>query len=286
MSTGHGACPSYSCQAGRVGTGEWGREMEEDSIKGASAAESTARHLKDLIREGSLSPGDHLLPERDLAVQLNVSRPTLRQGIKILEDEGLVVQTPTGRSVAALGRGITDPLIALIASHAEVVDDYLEFRATTERLAARLAAERANSVDRERLSLCMDRIDRAHESGVRREEAEADVDLHIAVYEASHNLVVLHTMRALSGLLRQGVIENRETLFSRPETRDQLRAQHRAIFDSVMAGNAEEAGNAAEAHIHYTHHALNEIKASEARLQVSLRRLNGGRVSTRQKVER
>lgn len=260
--------------------------MEEGSIKGASAAESTARHLKDLIREGSLSPGDHLLPERDLAMQLNVSRPTLRQGIKILEDEGLIVQTSTGRSVAALGRGITDPLIALIASHAEVVDDYLEFRATTERLAARLAAERANSVDRERLSLCMDRIDRAHESGVRREEAEADVDLHIAVYEASHNLVVLHTMRALSGLLRQGVIENRETLFSRPETRDQLRAQHRAIFEGVMAGNPEVAGNAAEAHIHYTHHALNEIKASEARLQVSLRRLNGGRVSTRQRGER
>jgi GntR family transcriptional repressor for pyruvate dehydrogenase complex len=82
------------------------------------------------------------------------------------------------------------------------------------------------------------------------------------------------------------VIENRETLFSRPETRDQLRAQHRAIFESVMAGNAEEAANAAEVHVHYTHHALNEIKASEARLQVSLRRLNGGRVSTRQKVER
>ncbi len=57
VSTGHGACPSYSCQAGRVGTGEWEREMEEDSIKGASAAESTARHLKDLIREGFSQPG-------------------------------------------------------------------------------------------------------------------------------------------------------------------------------------------------------------------------------------
>jgi GntR family transcriptional repressor for pyruvate dehydrogenase complex len=260
--------------------------MESEPIKGASVAESTARHLKDLILEGALSPGDLLLPERDLAVQLNVSRPTLRQGIKILEDEGLLVSTPAGRSVASLGREITDPLIALIASHAEVVDDYLEFRATTERMAARLAAARANEVDRERLTACMERIDRAHESGVQRDEADADVDLHIAVYEASHNLVVLHTMRALSGMLRQGVIENRELLFSRPETRDQLRAQHRAIYESVMAGKVEEAGDAAEAHIHYTHRALNEIKASEARLQVSLRRLNGGRVSARQRPER
>lgn len=260
--------------------------MEQDTIKGTSVAENTARHLMELIAEGALSPGDQLLPERDLALQLNVSRPTLRQGIKILEEEGLIIATPAGRSVAPIGREITDPLIALIASHAEVVDDYLEFRATTERMAARLAAERANAVDRKRLTACMERIDRAHESGAQREEAEADVDLHVAVYEASHNLVVLHTMRALSGMLRQGVIENRETLFTRPETRDQLRAQHRAIYEGVMAGNVEEAGNAAEMHIHYTHRALNEIKASQARLQVSLRRLNGGHVAARQAVER
>ncbi len=72
-----------------------------------------------------------------------------------------------------------------------------------------------------------------------------------AVYEASHNLVVLHTMRALSGLLRQGVIENRETLFSRPETRDQQCVRNIGRSSrALMAGNAEEAANAAEAHVH------------------------------------
>lgn len=260
--------------------------MDQDTIKGESAARSTARHLKDLILEGALSPGDLLLPERDLALKLSVSRPTLRQGIKILEEEGFIVSSPAGRSVASLGREITDPLIALMSSHAEVVDDYLEFRATTERMAARLAAERANAVDRERLTTCMERIDEAHESGVQSDEADADVDLHIAVYEASHNLVVLHTMRALSGMLRQGVIENREKLFARPETRDRLRAQHRAIYESIIAGDPDAAGNAAEAHIHYTHQALKEIQGAEARLQVSLRRLRGGSVSARQKAQR
>ena len=260
--------------------------MEQDPIKGGSVAESTARHLKDLIAEGTLSPGDLLLPERDLALQLNVSRPTLRQGIKLLEDDGLIVSTPAGRAVAPLGRTITDPLIALIASHAEVVDDFFEFRATTERMAARLAAARANAVDRDHLANCMRRIDRAHAEGNEREEAEADIALHIALYEASHNLVVLHTMRALSGMLRQGVIENRETLFARPETRDRLHAQHRAITDSILAGDVDKAGEAAEAHIHYTHEALNAVKAAEARLQLSLRRLNQGGLTARHKNER
>ncbi|GJE74983.1 FCD domain-containing protein [Methylorubrum suomiense] len=261
------------------------RVMEQNGLRGASVAESAARHLKELIVEGALNPGDLLLSERDLAQQLNVSRPTLRQGIRMLEEEGLIVATSSGRSIAPLGRDIADPLIALIASHAEVVDDYLEFRATTERMAARLSAERANAVDRERLTTCMARIDRAHDGGDARDEAEADIDFHIALYEASHNLVVLHTMRALSGLLRRGVIENRETLFARPETRDRLRAQHREIYEAIMAGDGAAAAEAAEAHIHYTHRALNEVKAAEARLQVSLRRLNGGRVSAGRKGE-
>ncbi|AMB46538.1 MULTISPECIES: FCD domain-containing protein [Methylobacteriaceae] len=260
--------------------------MERNAIKGESAAESTARHLKDLIREGGISPGDMLLSERDLAQRLDVSRPTLRQGMKILEDQGLLVAAPGGRAVAPLGREITDPLIALIASHAEVVDDFFEFRATTERMASRLAAARANAVDRARLTACMERIDRAHAAGQQHEEAEADVDLHIAVYEASHNLVLLHTMRALSGMLRQGVVENREALFAHPETRDQFRAQHRAIYESVMAGDVEAAGEAAETHIHYTHEALTAVRAADARLQVSLRRLSGGRISARRKGER
>lgn len=58
--------------------------MTKESIKGDSAAESTAKHIEELILEGSLRPGELLLSEREVATRLNVSRPTLRQGMKIL----------------------------------------------------------------------------------------------------------------------------------------------------------------------------------------------------------
>lgn len=74
--------------------------------------------------------------------------------------------------------------------------------------------------------------------------------------------------------------------FPRPETRDRFRAQHRAICESVMAGDVEAAGEAAEAHIHATHQSLAETREAEARLQVSLRRLDGGHVSARRKGDR
>lgn len=250
--------------------------------KGAPAATSTARHIEDLILEGSLRPGDPLLPEREMALRLNVSRPTLRQGIKMLEDKGLIVAEPGGgRQVAMLATSITDPLIELMSSRAETVDDYLELRATLEGLAASLAATRANDVDRVTLTQCMARIEAAHHQADAQDEAEADVDLHVAVYEASHNVVLLQIMRALSGMLRRGVFHNRVKLYARSEVRDVLLAQHRAIHDAIIARDAPAAAQAAEAHMTYTRRVLAEIAAAEARLEISLRRIEGGSISQR-----
>lgn len=260
--------------------------MAVEGIKGGSAAESTARHLEDLILEGSLRPGEPLLPEREMALRLNVSRPTLRQGMKMLAEKGLLLAEPGGaRVVAPLATSITDPLIDLLSTRNEVVDDYLEVRRTLEGLAATLAATRANDVDRATLQRCMERINAAHEKADPHDEADADVDLHIAIYEASHNIVLLQVMRALSGMLRRGVFHNREKLYARPEVREVLLGQHRSIFEAVMARNPETAGRAAEDHMTYTRRVLNEIAAAEARLEISLRRIDGGNLSARARTK-
>ena len=103
---------------------------------------------------------------------------------------------------------------------------------------------------------------------------------HIGVYEASHNVVLLHIMRALSGMLREGVFHNREKLYARSEVRDVLRDQHRAIYDAVMARDPAAAGKAAEDHMLYTRRVLNEIAAAEARLEISLLRIQGGNLTS------
>jgi len=256
--------------------------MASEVNKGAPAAQTTARHIENLILEGSLRPGDPLLPEREMALRLSVSRPTLRQGIRILEERGLIVADPGGgRRVARLATSITDPLVALMASRPEVVNDYLELRATLEGMAASLAAMRANDVDREILARCMARIDQAHDEADPRDEAEADVDLHVAIYEASHNVVLLQIMRALSGMLRRGVFHNREKLYARPEVRGVLRAQHRGIHDAIMSRDAEAAAAAAREHMSYTGRIRAEIAAEEARREISLRRVEGGSIAQR-----
>lgn len=253
-----------------------------DSPEIMRAAEVVERHLEKLILEGALRPGDRLAAEREIAAELKVSRPSVRDGLKLLQDKGLVAAQPGGGTVVApLGGEITDPLVALLVSGEAVIDNYLEFRTLIEGAAARMAAERANRVDLEMLDACIARINRAHAGGDTAEEAEADLDLHIAIYEATHNLVLLHVMRALSSLLRSDVFQNRARLYARPKTRDLLLGQHRAIHAAIAAGDGDAAAAAAQAHLTYIRQAVQEIQAADEQLEVSLRRFDGGNVSLR-----
>lgn len=244
------------------------------------AADLVMKHIERLILEGSLRSGEPLLPERELAERLNVSRPTLRDALKALELKGfLTSREGKGMRVARLGAAISDPLIALLAQRSEVADDYLEFRDIVESSAAALAARRASKVDIDRIRQCVDRIERAHLSGDPVEEAEADAELHMTIYEASHNLVLLQIMQALSGNLKMDVLHNRRRLFTIPYVRDILRDQHLAIAQAIIDKRPDDARAAAHAHLNYLLQATREIREAEAKLDVSLRRLESGGLS-------
>lgn len=237
-----------------------------------------ARHIETLILEGSLAPDEGLLPERDLARRLNVSRPTLRDALKLLGDRGLLVGDKNrGTRVAALGRtAITDPLLALLAARPEVEDDYLDFRDVVESHAAALAALRATEPDRDRIRAALAAIETAHAAADPASEADADAALHQAIYEASHNLVLLQIMRALSGNLRSNVAANRERMFTRPEIRDRLCDQHRAIGDAILRGDAAAARSAAHAHLSCIRQAARDIAAAALHDETARRRQSGG----------
>lgn len=257
--------------------------MTNTSLKTERAAEAVAQHIEALILEGSLRPDERLLPERELAERLDVSRSTLRDGLKLLEERGLLTSgNGRGSRVARLGTGtISDPLSAILARHAEGADDYLEFRAIAEAAAAGLAATRATDIERERLAACLVRMDLAHEADDPTAEADADAEMHLLIYEASHNLTLLQIMQALAGVLRNDVAQNRNRLFSIPAIRELLREQHRAIAGAIIARDATLAETAARDHIAYLRRAMREIREASDRLDLSLRRLHGGGVAIR-----
>lgn len=243
-----------------------------DPVRNPKLADAIAEHIEQLILEGTLRPGERLASERELSERLEVSRPSLREALDRLEARKLLRTTRGGTYVAQFMAPLTEPLAALMQSNEQVVVDYFEYRQLMEGAAARLAAERATDLDRQEIGACLERMREAHRLDDPSREAEVDADLHMLVYEASHNLVVLHVMRAFSELLRGDVFYNRHRLYLTPGVRDILLGQHEAIAEAVLAGDGDRAEAAAGEHIRFTAETLKRLREDEKRLDRALRR--------------
>ena len=226
-----------------------------------------------MILEGVLHPGEKLNSERELAETLGVSRPSLREGLAILEQKGLLVSGRSGTTVARFLNRLTDPLAALLADDERVAADYFEYRLAMEPQAAALAARRGTEVDRAAIRTCLERMRIAHRSEDPADEADCDVTLHGLIYEAAHNVLLLHIMGVLADLMRKNIFYNREQLYRRAGVRATLLEQHLAIGAAVLAGDPLAAERTAAEHIRFTRATTEEIRLDELRLATSLRRI-------------
>jgi GntR family transcriptional repressor for pyruvate dehydrogenase complex len=219
---------------------------------------AVTRQIEKLILRGILRPGERLPAERDLAEKLGVSRPSLREAIAELQDKGLLTtRAGAGIYVAdVLGSAFSDALIRLFADHDEAVFDYIGFRRDLEGLAACRAARLASDTDLQVIQTIMDKMEAAHKKTNPADEARLDAEFHMAIIEASHNVIMLHMMRSMFQLLREGVFYNRQVMFKQRTTRGALLDQHRAINTAIQARDSEAARAAINAHLNYVEKAL------------------------------
>ncbi len=224
-----------------------------DRIESEHVADIVVQQIEDLIVQGVLSEGDRLPSERELSAQLNVSRPKLRDALKILEAHGLIdVRHGEGTFIAKLtGQAMEPALIDLYARHGKAFFDYLEYRRAQEAFAAALAARRATPTDRDRIKAQLDALEQAEKTDDAERSREADVRFHAVIVEASHNAMLIHMMTSIYDLTRRGVFYNRDYLKTLDGTGDKLLAQHRAIASAVLDGDAELAEHAARAHLNF-----------------------------------
>ena len=219
---------------------------------------AVTRQIEKLILQGILRPGERLPAERDLAEKLGVSRPSLREAVAELQDKGLLsARAGAGIYVAdVLGSAFSDALIRLFAEHDEAVFDYIGFRRDLEGLAACRAARLASDTDLQVIQTLMDKMEAAHKKTNPADEARLDAEFHMAIIEASHNVIMLHMMRSMFQLLREGVFYNRQVMFKQRTTRGALLDQHRAINAAIQARDPEAERAAVNDHLNYVEKAL------------------------------
>lgn len=227
--------------------------MPFQKIEAEKLSQSVVQQIELLILRGILQPGERLPSERELSDRLGVSRPSLREAVADLQQRGLLTSRPNAGIFVAdvLGSAFSPALVGLFSNHEEAVIDYVAFRRDMEALTAERAARLGTETDLKVIAAVFTKMEAAHQKRDPSDEAELDASFHMAIIEASHNVVMLHMMRSMYDLLRSGVFYNRQVMFKNRLTRDHLLDQHRAINDAIQARDPAAARAAIEAHMDF-----------------------------------
>ncbi len=249
--------------------------MPFEKVTQARLSHAVVRQIEALILRGILRPGERLPSERDLATQMDVSRPSLREALADLQTRGLLTsRAGAGVFVADdFGSAFSPALIGLFATHEAAVFDYIAFRRDMEGLAAERAARSGSDTDLAVIDAVFAKMELAHVKRDPADEARLDADFHLAIIEASHNVIMLHMMRSMYQLLREGVFYNRQIMFKQRMTRDSLLDQHRAINAALQARDPDGARGAVAAHLNFVERALQGQQTAERNEALALQRL-------------
>ncbi|GGZ10024.1 MULTISPECIES: pyruvate dehydrogenase complex transcriptional repressor PdhR [Shewanella] len=249
--------------------------MAYSKISQPKISDVIMNQLEQMILEGSLKPGQKLPPERELALQFEVSRPSLREAIQKLEAKGLLLRRQGGGTYVKqqLWQSMADPIVELMQNDRESQYDLLEFRHATEGMMAYFAALRGTDTDMQNLQDCIMRVEKS--TGII-EQASAIVDFYRTVAEASHNMAMLHLVLSLTSVLHKNVAENLELLSRREEATHKANEHRRALLAAIVRRDPEAAREASNDHLSYIEEVMLSVREEDSRLQRSLRRMKSG----------
>ena len=240
-------------------------------------ADVVAERIERLIVDGVLKAGQALPSERRLTEKLGVSRTALREGLRQLRARGIVhTEQGKGSYVAQISQVDAGPLVHLFNSQPRTLYDLLEVRSLLEGESARLAAIRGTDAD-------FIMIRRRYEEMVAAHDRETDIAthahldhaFHLAICEASHNAVLVHTLQSLQDLLLGSVFACVNNLYHREPHKRQIDRQHARLYNAVVGRLPDQALKAATEHVDDVRRSLSEIEQEEQRLVRATLRLEG-----------
>ncbi|HEY1920588.1 MAG TPA: FadR/GntR family transcriptional regulator [Streptosporangiaceae bacterium] len=222
------------------------------------ASDVLATDLRERILRGEFPEGTALPPERDMVVQTQMSRTTVREALRILQVQGLI-RIKTGRSGGAFvqrpgGESVADTVSLLIRGGQVKMADLLETREGIEPVCAQLAAKYRTDADLAQLEQANEAITA---DGSLDDFLQANVDWHVAVAMASHNELISGFMSALSRAIYTST-DNQD--FVNDDVRQATVRAHRKITDAIRAQDAEAAVRRMKRHVHMYAEAIAEVE--------------------------
>jgi GntR family transcriptional repressor for pyruvate dehydrogenase complex len=214
------------------------------------AYHQVAEQLRSLILRGDLGPGERLPTEPELSAMFGVSRSTVREALRVLSSQNLVITTrgALGGTAVALpepeyiGEFLEASFGLMSGTDAVTVEQFLEIREQLEVPAASMAARRCTPAQLAAMHACLsdsaEDLDRA-------DQFQGNATFHSLVLEATGNPLLSVIAKPIVGVLRGHFLrEAAPKQFWRWVADD-----HQEIYDLIKAGADEEAGQAMQRHL-------------------------------------
>lgn len=219
-------------------------------IRPKKIADHVFEQIQDLIYRGQLRSGEKLLPERELAEALNVSRNSVREAINKLVDRNLIENRQgMGTFVRLPKPDQSDNPLRLVLGDDISIQELLEFRLGLECNAAVLAARKATSEDIVYLDSVMEEMTCLVNEG--NMGHEADVRFHMGITYATKNQVQVHMMKNFFDLLYYGIQRSHVHLYEERSNLETILDQHASILGAIRNHDAELAYDVMREHIKF-----------------------------------
>src|SRR6266581_38692 len=227
--------------------------------KNGLLAEQVVIQVREMIRQGTLKPGDRLPPERELAKRLGISRASLRHGLRFLAAIGVLTSRHGSGTYIAEGPPALDsePLRMLAELHRFTPDEMFETRKLLEVGLAGLAAQHAQP---DHLAVMAEEVAEMYAAlNDPQEYLVHDIRFHRAVAAASGNQI----LAALMNMVSTAMYERRRATVQRATDLKESAEFHRKIYRLIRAGKSEEARVAMEEHLELAQRAFASEEVSE-----------------------
>jgi DNA-binding FadR family transcriptional regulator len=209
-----------------------------------------AGQLRQLMADGEFVTGARLPAERDLAKQLGVSRPSVREALIALEVQGLIeVRTGSGIYVRPVPAG---KLAAAASGETEWGPlEVMSARQVVEAEVAALAAQQASRSQVKAMRSALQRMRTAAQQG--QIPRAGDQAFHEAIAKACGNGVLLDIVQRLWQAREGPLFERLGTYFEHPASWQAAIEEHQQVLDAIEAGDASAARKAMQKHLKQAH---------------------------------
>jgi GntR family transcriptional regulator, transcriptional repressor for pyruvate dehydrogenase complex len=211
-----------------------------EPVRRSRVSQQVVAEICRLIRQHVYRAGDRLPPERELAEQLQVSRPTLREALRVLEMSGIVESRHGGGTFIQdmFSVGFVSPLALVLEATGDIVGDLWEARIIFEPAIAARAALRATPDAIAQLEKLVASLDESiHNADPDEITVQNDRDFHIALARASGNQVAVRVLMLINELLMDG----RRHFITSHERRMKAYDAHVLILQAIRERNPVDA---------------------------------------------